>query len=118
MTWKGERYIFVTTNPEVAKVFGNIIFVLKVDIQNPAKINYDLVYQFADTLDGDLYRTVRYVKNYWELFDGAIGYKFIKYLKNKGYDSAEFEEEMHTYPNGELQSGTTYVLFSKSQIKR
>ena len=113
--------IFLTNNENFAKQYGKNILSLTVDIKNPALINEDIQYDFVSTLDPfqerELWLQAKHAQKTWNLFDGDVGERFVNFLKQKGYDGAIFED-MITQENGEEVEGTTYVAFSRNQIKQ
>ena len=112
--------IFVTPNHEFAhdysdeKTGSNIISVYVKAIK-PFDITDGMTSYQYDELDSAGFNTkyIRYLQNWWELFDGEGGDFFVSYLKKLGYDSVIFPE---TSPHSEIDSNV-YALFSGNQLK-
>lgn len=111
--------IFVSDNVDFARQYGSRVLALYARIENPAKINRNLVLDFAETIDPwterDLWLLATHTPPSWQLFEGELGLRFVAFLREQGYDGATFIEELET-DDGSVE-GRTYVAFSPTQIK-
>lgn len=113
--------IFFSDSKEFANQFGKHVNKFKVNINDPLELTRDVRLDFLETIDAfderDLWLSVKYIQPEWQLFDGTVGERFVKWVLSQGYDSAVFEETVET-STGEELSGNTYVVFDDAQVIR
>lgn len=111
--------IFLSDNPKFAEEFGENVFNLKANVKNTYPMNYNTKEDFADSIDSKkerkLWEEAKYSNHNWELFEGELGKRFVKFLKDKGYDSASFQEE--TGSGESLKESNTLVVLDKKNLK-
>jgi len=120
---KTERHgSFFSDNPSFSRVYGKNVTMHKLKIKNPYKMdknNYksEIEDKFnAFGPDRDNWITFKHgTKHPWQMFEGEIGKRFVKHLRSKGYDSAQFTEYI-TDDDGNEHKGTTTVVFNKRKI--
>jgi hypothetical protein len=112
---------FFTDNPDFAKQYGKV-GEYTPDISSTAEITDDIRDRFLATLDPhgperDLWLQAKYgTKKPWTLFEGDLGARFTRFLKDEGYDSARFVEDVGEDANNVM--GNTTVVFDPDKIKR
>lgn len=125
-SYNSERYgVFFTNNPKFAELYGDV-YQYDLQVSNPLNLDsqdgLEVVYRFQTNKELD--RQIRmaaseiasYGRNIWMLFEDEIGEAFVKFLKEEGYDSAQFTES-HTEDDEEIESLTTVVL-NPSKIEK
>jgi hypothetical protein len=108
--------IFLTDNPEFAKIYGKpkkyVVYPQKTfDFNNSHHINKaeDKFLSLDSDIPNEIYNTARYTKNEWEWFEDDLGKYFVNWLKENGFDSASFTE-YHDEDGKEIKSNTLVML--------
>lgn len=113
--------IFFSDSKEFANQYGKHVNEFYVKLENPLELTRDVRLDFLETIDAfderELWLAVKYIRQEWQLFDGTVGERFVKWVLSQGYDSAVFEETVET-STGEELSGNTYVVFDDAQVIR
>ena len=111
--------IFFSDSKEFANQFGKHVNKFKVNINNPLELTRDVRLDFLETIDAfderELWLAVKYIRHEWQLFDGTVGERFVKWVLSQGYDSVIFEETVES-PDGTEFSGSTYVIFDNKKV--
>jgi hypothetical protein len=111
--------IFLTDNPEFAKLYGPRVLPLYASMQRPIELTERIIRDFADSIDPwkerELCMRARYAKPNWHMFDDELGERFVAYLRSEGYDGVTFIEDLET-DTGWVES-RTFVVFDPAQIK-
>lgn len=111
--------IFFSDSKEFANQFGKHVNKFKVNINNPLEVTRDVMLDFLETIDAfderDLWLAVKYIRHAWQLFDGTVGERFVKWVLSQGYDSVTFEETVESPDDTEF-SGYTYVIFDNKKV--
>lgn len=123
-TYKSTRNgIFFTTNPKVAAIYGDVKtyelnITRTVDLDNDPNIIFNFIEYIRnhdDTLLYDVKGIILGNHPTWLLFEEEVGEAFVKYLKELGYDSATFNEEIPDNNGNKLES-KTIVVFNPSKV--
>ena len=113
--------IFLTSNKDFAAEYGKKVVPVKInwskagktaDVPNAAQDFLESLDSFSDA-DKDVWNTTRWHQNDWEMFEGETGRRFVKFLKEQGYDSASFDEFLPPTATrtGAEVGGETLVVF-------
>ena len=113
--------VFFSDSPEFAGQYGSVKE-HELNIKNTAKIDRDLILDFAESLDPhgpdrDIWIQAKNTKKPWTLFDGETGKRFVNFLRKRGHDSATFAED-HETPDGRSIEGNTTVVFDPKHIAK
>ena len=132
--------VFMTDTPEFAQQFGDTMLSgnlpkgrtlrLAESPYNSDSFRNNVWGDFGDWLGnkwragaGNDYRETSITVNYnhppeqaWKLFDGDLGQKFTEYLREKGYQYAEFKESVPTQADtSKTVRGTTVAAFGEQK---
>ena len=115
--------IFFTTNPEFAKIYGDVQeYDLNISKTYNLDKNFKIIDEFMDYIrdkDRSMFLFIRdnILNNgsKWNFFEDEVGDEFVLFLKQKGYDSATFEEYNENDNDEEIFSNTI-VVFNPSKI--
>ena len=114
-SYQSKRWgVFFTDNPDFAAIYGTVEK-FTLNIRRTVEISDDLTHDFLDSLDAfdpidrPIWQAVKHHQTDWSLFEDDLGERFVKFLRDQGYDSATFDES-NEHEGQEFESHTIVVI--------